>query len=74
LEEDMIAVVDGRPALVDEIEHAELDLRDYLRDGIGELLDDAAFLEALAGHLPGDAESQRRLPTLIDRMKRIAGR
>jgi predicted nucleotidyltransferase len=72
--EDVIAVVDGRPALVDEIEHAELYLRDYLRDGIGELLDDAAFLEALAGHLPGDAESQRRLPTLVDRMKRIAGR
>jgi len=72
--EDVIAIVDGRPALVDEIEHSELDVRDYLRDGIGELLDDAAFLEALAGHLPGDAESQRRLPTLVDRLTRIAGR
>jgi predicted nucleotidyltransferase len=72
--EDMIAVVDGRPALVDEIDHAGPDLSDYLRDGVGQLLDDAAFLEALAGHLPGDAESQRRLPTLVERMKRIAGR
>jgi hypothetical protein len=72
--EDVIAVVDGRPSLVDEVDLAEPELRDYLRDGVGELLDDAAFLEALAGHLPGDAESQRRLPTLVDRMKRIAGR
>lgn len=72
--EDLIALVDGRPALVDEVDLAEPELRDCLRDGFGGLLDDAAFIDALAGHLPGDAQSQRRLPTLVDRMKRIAGR
>lgn len=55
--EDLVAVVDGRPAVVEEIEHAPVDLRDYLREGVGELLDDSFFREALAGHLPGDAGS-----------------
>jgi hypothetical protein len=70
--EDLIAVVDGRPELVREIEQAEPDLREYLRDGIGKLLDDVSFREALPGHLPGDAASQQRLPSVLERLERIS--
>lgn len=71
--EDLVAVVDGRPEVVEEIAHAPVDLQDYLREGVGELVDDSSFLEALAGHLPGDAGSQQRLPILLDRIQLIAG-
>lgn len=71
--EDLIAVVDGRPALTDEIEEAEADVRDYLQAGIGELLSDLGFREAVAGHLPGDAASQQRLPIVVARLERMAG-
>jgi hypothetical protein len=30
------------------------------------------FLDALAGHLPGDAASQARLPELIRRLRALA--
>ena len=72
--EDLIAVVDGRNELLDEIEGTGEDLREYLRHGVGELLDDQAFGEALPGHLPGDAASQERIPALLGRLARIAGR
>lgn len=67
-------MVDGRRQLLAEIEQADDDLRGYLREGVGELLDDAAFGEALPGHLPGDAASQLRLPVLLGRLAKIAGR
>ncbi|MFZ3040809.1 MAG: hypothetical protein WA108_03290 [Thiobacillus sp.] len=35
------------------------------------MLEDRNFLMALAGHLPGDAASQARLPELIRRMRAI---
>ena len=72
--EDLIAVVDGRRELLEEIEQAEDDLRGYLRRGVGALLAAAAYVEALPGHLPGDAASQKRLPVLLGRLARIAGR
>ena len=72
--EDLIAVVDGRSELLDEIEQSGDDLREYLRHSVGELLDDNAFGEALPGHLPGDAASQERIPALQVRLARIAGR
>jgi predicted nucleotidyltransferase len=72
--EDLIAVVDGRPELLGEIEKDEVDLRVYLREEVGQLLDDKAFRESLPGHLPGDAASQERLPMILRRFGRIAGR
>lgn len=70
--EDVVAVVDGRETLVDEIASSSDDLRSYLAEAIGDLLALPAFMEALPGHLMSDAASQARLPLVIDRLRRIA--
>lgn len=70
--EDIITVVDGRPELMQEIDQAEDELRRYIAAEIHALLEDRNFLMALAGHLPGDAASQARLPELIRRMRAMA--
>lgn len=69
--EDIITVVDGRPELMQEIDQAEGELRRYIAAEFNALLEDRDFLMALAGHLPGDAASQARLPELIHRMRAI---
>jgi hypothetical protein len=72
--EDLVFVVDGRAEIVDEVQSAADELREYLARRLGELLDTPAFLDALPGHLPGDAASQRRLPSLREKLQRMAGR
>jgi len=69
--EDIITVVDGRTELLSEIGQVGDELRHYLAAEINTLLEDRNFLTALAGHLPGDAASQARLPELIRRMRTI---
>ena len=70
--EDIIAVVDGRPELLNEIENTDSELRDYLRLKIGDLLSNESFLDALPGHLPSDIGSQARVPMLLARFEEIA--
>jgi hypothetical protein len=70
--EDIVTVVDGRPALSDEVSAAPTDLRTYLREQFRRLTASEDFLDALAGHLPGDAASQARLPGLIRRIRALA--
>ena len=70
--EDIVTVVDGRPALPEEVEAVPADLRAYLRSQFRELSASENFLDALAGHLPGDAASQARLPGLIRRIRALA--
>jgi hypothetical protein len=70
--EDIVTVVDGRPSLADEIRATPTDLHTYLRQQFEELTNSSDFLDALAGHLPGDAASQARLPELIRRLRALA--
>lgn len=70
--EDIIAVVEGRDALLDEIRTSPLPLRTYLGDTFRTLLQNDAFVDALPGHLPGDEASQQRLPLLLERLRDIA--
>ncbi len=72
--EDLAVVIDGRPELVDEVAACEAALRAYLADEIGSLLRNAAFLEALSGHLPGDETSQARLPIIRERLRLLTKR
>ena len=72
--EDIVAVLDGRPEIVDDVQAAEDALREFLAVRFGELLDNDRFREALSGHLPGDPASQARLPLVINRIQAIAGR
>lgn len=70
--EDAICVLDGRPELENEIDGAAGDVRTYVCSRLRDLLKDARFREALAGHLPGDPSSQARLPNLVARLERLA--
>ena len=70
--EDFVAVVDGRPQIEAEVAGAAPDVRTYLADKVAELLSTPAFVDALAGHLPGDPASQARLPSLEAKLRRIS--
>ncbi len=70
--EDVIAIVDGRPTIEEEVESARPEIRDFLSREIGRLLAKEAFVESLPGQLRGDSASQARLPGLRARLHRIA--
>lgn len=69
--EDLIAVLDGRLEIVDDISDADEEVLHYIVDQFSSLLDNEDFLDALPGHLPGDSASQERVPLIVERMKRI---
>jgi predicted nucleotidyltransferase len=69
---DLIALVDGRDVLIEECRRSDPELQQYLRERISRLLATPAFLQALPGHLPGDAASQARSPDIEDKLRRIA--
>lgn len=69
---DLISVIDGREELIDECRSQSAELKQYLRDWMKRLLSSPAFVEALPGHLPGDAASQARLPDLESKLRRLA--
>jgi predicted nucleotidyltransferase len=69
--EDVIAVIDGRPELVEEVRASPFDLRAYLSQKFGSLLRDQRFLDGIPGHLPPDDASQGRLGIVLDRMRAL---
>ena len=69
--EDIVAVLDGRPEILDETQRASKPLQSYLAHRFSALFKTREFLEALAGHLPGDAASQGRIPLIKERMEAI---
>lgn len=66
--EDIMAVIDGRPEVVGELNSADEPLQSYVRERIQGLLEDPDFVDALPGFLPGDGASQQRLPLLLSRL------
>lgn len=70
--EDFMAVVDARPELVQELERAPEDVREFIAAQVAEWLESEKFLEALALHLEGDAASQARRPLLLSKLRTIA--
>ncbi len=69
--EDLVAVLDGRSNILDEILAADAAVRGYLAAAFAALLVDDDFLDALPGYLPPDPASQRRVPLLMGRMRAI---
>lgn len=69
--EDIIAVVDGRPEIVNDVAAAPTDVRGYIGTEIRALLDDPNFLEALGGFLLPDAASQGRRSLLEARLRAL---
>jgi hypothetical protein len=69
--EDLLTVIDGREAIVDEIA-AATELRPYVVEQLRTLLGTSAFVDAMPGHHLPDAASQSRLPILLERINKIA--
>ncbi|MBU4278474.1 MAG: nucleotidyl transferase AbiEii/AbiGii toxin family protein [Proteobacteria bacterium] len=70
--EDLVAVVDGREELAEEVARSEPELREYLASRLRCLLDERDFIDALPGHLFHDQAGQARLPLVLERLGRMA--
>jgi predicted nucleotidyltransferase len=62
---DIIALVDGREELVDEVTMAPADVRAYLATELGDLLGDSRLADGIFGALRPDSASQARAETVI---------
>jgi hypothetical protein len=70
--EDLMAVLDGRVELVEEIHAGAADVRAYIAAETRKLLAIREFLDALPGYLLPDQASQARVSILLERLKKIA--
>jgi len=70
--EDLVTVVDGRPELLDELRSAPDDVRSYIAEAIGQMLETDRFNDALPGYLPGDASSQSRIKLVQKALNEIS--
>ena len=70
--EDIIAVIDGRIELIDEVKDSDANLTKFLSERFQRFLKTEDFLESLPGHLPPDSVSQARLPKITSRIEKIA--
>lgn len=62
---DIIALVDGREELVNEVAHAPDDVRTYSAAELADLLEDPRFADGLFGALHPDAASQARAEAIV---------
>ncbi len=69
--EDLMAVVDGRASLLEECRLSPPELRNDLAEQFNNLLNTAAFIDALPAFLPPDQASQQRLPDLLKTLRAI---
>ncbi len=70
--EDIIAVVNGRSSIVDEIADADLQVRTFLRTRVRDFLRNEKFTDSLMGHLGSAQNEPSRLAILRDRLREIA--
>jgi hypothetical protein len=70
--EDMVSVVDGRDALVIEVQAAGAKVRAFIRTEVRRMLATPGFLDALPGHLLPDAASQSRIRVVMERLRELA--
>jgi len=69
--EDIINLINGRPEILENIEHSDPDLKKYVATSFQEFIKEEAFKDAIPGHLLPDRPSQARLPLIISRMEKI---
>lgn len=69
--EDIIAVLDGRPEILDEVKHADKALKKELSLRFHGLLADNRFIESISGHLPTDEISQARSKLITEKIKNM---
>ena len=69
--EDIIAVLDGRREIVDELKQTDSVLSKEVAGRFNQLLQDRRFVAAVSGHMPTDETSQARLSTILATIKEI---
>lgn len=70
--EDIISVLDGRSAIVEEIILSEYDLKDYLKKYFSDMLDDRKFHDALPGHFIQYGNlAEDRIQLLLNKLKQL---
>ena len=69
--EDIVAVLDGRPGIIEEVNQSEPALVKALSLRFEKLLDDRRFVDAVSGHMPTDEASQARVPMILKTIKAV---
>jgi hypothetical protein len=67
--EDVIAVVDGRASIVDEIQAASPEVRTFVAGAWRELLETGSVPALLEAHLAPDEASQARASLVLSRIE-----
>lgn len=63
--EDIVALLDGVPDFLDQIQRAPEDVRACLRENFRELIQDERFVDSLEGHFPSDGRRERIAKALL---------
>ena len=71
--EDVVAVIDGRSGLMEELLQCPQGLREYLSTEMKKFLGQREFIDALPGYLLPDPASQGRLGALLQAVREISG-
>lgn len=69
--EDIIAVIDGRPEIVNDVSNTSDHLKKYLSTEFHSLISNAQFIQALPGHLNYSSESEERKEIVEERISAI---
>jgi predicted nucleotidyltransferase len=69
--EDILAVIDGRNVLLDEIRRSSLDVRRFLAEEFEELLSAEGFRDAVSGHLGGGSIAYQRADMALNIMRQV---
>lgn len=69
--EDIVATLNGRQEIVEEIDSAKSEVRMYVKAEMSALAHDVRFKEALEGHIGSLDEAPRRVDVLINRWMQI---
>lgn len=70
--EDIIAVLDGRPEIVNDVKQAEPLLTEELAKRFQVLMENNRFVDAVSGHMPTDETSQARVTVIKKIIKELA--
>jgi hypothetical protein len=70
---DIVALVDGREELVDEVREAPAKLQAYVSEGLNLIIEKERALDGIYGQLPPDAASQGRAEAVVlPRLRELA--
>lgn len=69
--EDLLAIIDGRPELTQEVQQSSVDVRRFLAEEFSSLLAREEFRDSIPGHLGGDAIAYERAERVVKIMEGI---